>query len=125
MEAKLISSPAYHFGSGPPWGQCGVCITHYLCVAHNNTEHVSFHWLFSESHHGKGKHDRHGAIVKHSIRTFILKGIESLSVPFGTQQHQKTTDAARIPADIHAAQFFFIMFNTTVNECNYRGKIYR
>lgn len=35
---------------------------------------TSFHWIFSESHHGKGEHDGHGANVKCSIKLFILHG---------------------------------------------------
>jgi hypothetical protein len=35
---------------------------------------IKFHWLFSESHHGKGEHDGHGATVKATIRFFVLGG---------------------------------------------------
>lgn len=37
--------------------------------------HIKFHWIFSESYHGKGEHDGHGATVKRSIRFYILGGV--------------------------------------------------
>ena len=38
-------------------------------------EKVRFHWIFSESHHGKGKHDGHGATLKQAFRFFVLEGM--------------------------------------------------
>ena len=40
----------------------------------NTTAKIRFHWIFSESHHGKGEHDGHGATVKSAIRVFVLAG---------------------------------------------------
>ena len=35
---------------------------------------TSFHWIFSESHHGKGEHDGHGATDKIAIKFYVLGG---------------------------------------------------
>jgi hypothetical protein len=40
----------------------------------STTAKIQFHWIFSESHHGKGEHDGHGATVKAAIRVFVLGG---------------------------------------------------
>lgn len=32
------------------------------------------HWIFALSNHGKGDCDSHGAVVKRSIRLFVLNG---------------------------------------------------
>jgi len=37
---------------------------------------IRFHWIFSESHHGKGEHDGHGATVKARIKFFVLGGMQ-------------------------------------------------
>lgn len=40
------------------------------------TSYIGFpvHWVFAPSHHGKGECDFHGAIVKKSIKLFVLNG---------------------------------------------------
>lgn len=42
-----------------------------------NKGKVRFHWIFAESHHGKGEHDGHGATLKQAFRFFVLGGIYS------------------------------------------------
>lgn len=33
---------------------------------------IPFHWIFSESAHGKEEHDGHGAVVKQGIHFYVL-----------------------------------------------------
>ena len=38
-------------------------------------EGTDFHWIFAESHHGKGEHDGHGATSKIAIKLHVLGGM--------------------------------------------------
>lgn len=44
-----------------------------LCLAPAG-QGIPVHWIFSPSYHGKGECDSHGAVVKRSIRLFVLDG---------------------------------------------------
>ena len=52
----------------------GKHIKYFILVIKLLVESLKIHWIFSESHHGKGEHDGHGATVKCNIRLFILGG---------------------------------------------------
>ena len=72
MAEGLISSVEYHFIFFHLYDLYLVCM--YLSNKIFILEHtgkVKFHWIFSESHHGKGEHDGYGAIVKSVRKVYI------------------------------------------------------
>jgi hypothetical protein len=78
MEAEPTSSAGYpstSFHHSELFFVCMYTLLH-LNLTMNYLAKVRFHWIFAESHHGKGEHDGHGATVKYTFRFYVLGGLK-------------------------------------------------